>query len=318
MSFDISNNFIIDALKFHYNVIIDEVNPDYLFCSCFGKRHLKYENAIKIFYSGENISADYNLYDYAIDFDHIEFNDRHLRYPLHVIYNTKLNKPKISDSDALNREFCNFVYSNSIYADSKRIEIFNKLGQYKRVDSGGRYLNNIEGGAVVDKISFLRKYKFSIAFENSSKRGYTTEKILDPLVAGSVPIYWGNPTVHTDFNPRAFINAHDFANIDELVKEVIRIDSNNNAYLEMLNEPFYNGDQDFKNIKNKELSDFLIRIIEQPVHKAKRRTENGYTRGLMRDAYYLMKSETTLIPMIIKKGLFFYFRRFNNAKKWKF
>lgn len=37
----------------------------------------------------------------------------------------------------------------------------------------------------------MRRYKFTIAFENQSYPGYVTEKIADALMAGTVPIYWG-------------------------------------------------------------------------------------------------------------------------------
>ena len=38
----------------------------------------------------------------------------------------------------------------------------------------------------------------TIAFENSSFPGYTTEKIFEPMLEGSIPIYWGNPRVDED------------------------------------------------------------------------------------------------------------------------
>ncbi|HEC1759940.1 TPA: alpha-1,3-fucosyltransferase, partial [Campylobacter lari] len=54
---NIENNFIINFLKKKYKVTISD-NPDYILFSVFGKEHLKYNNCIKIFYTGENISAD--------------------------------------------------------------------------------------------------------------------------------------------------------------------------------------------------------------------------------------------------------------------
>jgi hypothetical protein len=60
------------------------------------------------------------------------------------------------------------------------------------------------------KRAFLSQYKFTIAFENFSYRGYNTEKLTDPLLAGSVPIYLGNPEITKHFNPACFINAHDY------------------------------------------------------------------------------------------------------------
>ena len=48
-------------------------------------------------------------------------------------------------------------------------------------------------GSVAIKRDILRQYKFSICYENASYPGWITEKILDPMFAGCVPIYQGDP-----------------------------------------------------------------------------------------------------------------------------
>ena len=40
-----------------------------------------------------------------------------------------------------------------------------------------------------------KPYKFSIAFENAWYPGYTSEKIVTSMLAGTIPIYWGNPDI---------------------------------------------------------------------------------------------------------------------------
>lgn len=50
---------------------------------------------------------------------------------------------------------------------------------------------------------FIEKtYKFSIACENSWYRRYTTEKIITSFLACTVPVYWGNPLVEEEYNPK--------------------------------------------------------------------------------------------------------------------
>ena len=88
-----------------------------------------------------------------------------------------------------------------------------KLSKYKRVDSGGRHLNNI-GGPVDDKLEFQKDYKFSIAFENSAFPGYLTEKLPEAVIAQTLPIYWGDKLVHRDFNTARFLNYPDFGSDD--------------------------------------------------------------------------------------------------------
>ena len=75
------------------------------------------------------------------------------------------------------KKFCNFVYSNSGNCDPIREAFFHQLCKYKKVDSGGKYLNNI-GKAVGDKLQFIKDYKFTIAFENSSCSGLYYRKII--------------------------------------------------------------------------------------------------------------------------------------------
>jgi len=69
---------------------------------------------------------------------------------------------------------------------------------------GGDYLQR-----ETEKINFIKNYKFTIAFENSTSPGYTTEKLWQPMLSGSVPVYWGNPEVDRMFNTRSFVNVHE-------------------------------------------------------------------------------------------------------------
>ena len=77
------NNLFYQLLSEHYDVELSD-NPEYLFCSVFGDEHLRYD-CVKIFYTGENQCADFNLYDYAIGFDRMEFGDRYFRLPIYYL-----------------------------------------------------------------------------------------------------------------------------------------------------------------------------------------------------------------------------------------
>ena len=80
-------------------------------------------------------------------------------------------------------------------------------------------------GAVTNKLETLSNYRFCVAFENCDNApGYITEKILDCLLAGVVPIYWGAPNV-TDHIPKdCFIDVRDFNSYEELLKFVRDVD----------------------------------------------------------------------------------------------
>ena len=175
----------------HYDVEICD-NPDFLIHSKFGSRHKRYK-CVTIFFTGENRRPDLSRYDYAFTFDYLD-DPRHYRLPLYVFYGNpqKLIRPDEINVEAILRkktEFCSFVVSN---VDSKfRIKFFEQLSKYKKVNSGGRVHNNI-GGRVKGKAAFVRTHKFNIAFENASWPGYTTEKIFEPMLVNTIPIYWGN------------------------------------------------------------------------------------------------------------------------------
>jgi hypothetical protein len=273
-NFDKNNNVFIECLSSLYDVSIDE-NPDYLFYSTFGSKHLKYKNCIKIYYTGENDAPDFNFCDYAIGFQHIKFEDRYLRYPLYLLYpGYKELKDKYSNENLANRKFCNFVYSNAKYSTPLREQFFLTLSKYKRVDSGGKLHNNI-GGPVLDKINFIKDYKFTISFENSALSGYTTEKLLEPMTVNSLPVYWGNPTVQTDFNKESFLCIQDHESIEKAIEEIIRLDKDDNAYLQKLAIPWQTNEQLSKDWEF-ELSSFLCNILNQPLTCAKRTSIYGY------------------------------------------
>lgn len=270
--FDDNDNFIMDALKKNFEVELSE-DPDFVFCSIFGRRHLKYDCA-KIYYTGENIIPDFNLVDYALGFQDISFYDRYLRLPHYVLYpracDLGLKKPTLSDEELLSRKFCNYVVSNAVSC-TERGQIIDKLASYKSLDSGGRYRNNV-GGPVADKIDFAKGYKFSIAVENSGARGYTTEKIMEAFASETVPIYWGNPDIVKEFNPQSFINVHDFASFDDMVEYVEKVDNDDELYLSMVKAPMVRDCDSAKDcLREDYLSDFLFKVCSQNPDDAIRR-----------------------------------------------
>jgi hypothetical protein len=252
-----------------YNVEISD-EPQYIFFSVFGFSHYKYE-AIRIFYTGEQYSPDFDIADYAIGFDDIQFSDRYLRYPLYLLKHSKSELNNLinrkQNDDLSKKDFCSFVYSNE-FALTNRDEFFNQLSRYKKVNSGGRHLNNI-GYRVQNKEEFLSKHKFTIAFENTSYPGYTTEKILDGFLANTIPIYFGNPEIGKEFNERSFINIHSYNSFESAIKRVIEIDTNDDEYNKILNTKKIHEDSIMPSLED--LESFLFHIFDQDFTHAGRR-----------------------------------------------
>lgn len=74
-------------------------------------------------------------------------------------------------------------------------------------------------GTAKDKIALYHHYKFALALENTRGiNGYITEKLLDCLRAGIVPVYAGPGNIDAYVPRRCYIDYFSFASIDELVK----------------------------------------------------------------------------------------------------
>ena len=275
---DIENHIICKALKLYYCLEFVEPNrADYVFFSVFGNEHwFLPDDTVKIFYTGENLFPDFNICDYAIGFDWIDVDDRYIRLPNYYATDFFLKKVELmqqkhkldSEKNYFDRDFCSFVVSNST-GNPIRGQVFEKLSNYKKVDSGGKWMNNVDG-PVKDKLLFEKTHKFSICFENESHPGYTTEKIIEAYAAQTIPIYWGDPLITKVFNPYSFINVNEVHSLDELVSKVEQIDNDKELYMKMLMTPALKDISYSYESRFHQLSEFLRNIIEQPISSAKR------------------------------------------------
>lgn len=273
--FDREDNFIIDIIKRNFGDYEISDKPDFLFFSCEGTEHYKYDNCVKIFFTGEPVTPDFNQCDYAIGYDDLVFGERFCKRPYWATRMVPKTTTK-SDEELLNRKFCNFVYSNETRgtAVELRKKFALKLMEYKHVDCPGKVLNNMTDAIAPrhnnweeGKLRFIEDYKFTIAFENNKMIGYTTEKLEDPLYAHSVPIYWGNPNVKTFFNGDAFVFCNgleeDFdKNIDSIIERIIYLDTHDDEYLKMVKAPCMNDSYDTKKAKE-DLENFVVGIFKK-------------------------------------------------------
>jgi len=248
--------------------------------------------AKKIFYAWGICRPHMSRCDWAFteDYDEDLKNPRHMRLPWYKYYcnsGKELIKPGKIDFEKMIKEktkFCNFIYQNNAPFRNK---FFKSLSKYKKVDAPGRCMNNSEpipslGKTIklsqpgqkgeVDwqkaKVEYLKQYKFTIAMETKDFHGYVSEKLYQPMLANSIPIYWGNRFVDRDFNTKSFINYWDYDKIirnkipsfllkipainliiergfieplaiKKMIKKIIEIDKDDKLYESILKEPWF-------------------------------------------------------------------------------
>jgi hypothetical protein len=277
--FDKYDNYFTKLLERHYKVEICP-HPDFVFFSTVGKEHLKYD-CTRIYYTPESFPPDYLFCDYAISFER-EDTQRNLRFPLYNLYGdmSSLLSPKKPYAEVKKKHtrFCNMVVTNA--RATKRIDFFHKLSKYKQVDSGGKYLNNI-GGPIGDKKEFISNYKFTFSFENKIYPGYTTEKLVEPMFCGSMPIYWGNPHIAEEFNTKSFINWDDYGSDEAVIERIIELDNNDALYEEVYNQPYFPENKLNIYCSEERLMAFMNKIFNSPG----RNKVYEYSRKLTLDYY---------------------------------
>lgn len=240
---------------------------------------------VKILYATEGVVPDMSQCDYAFS-SHPEglvTYPNYFRIPMHLIcdypYHKKTRLPYAYEAEidlekvkAEKTKFCNFLYSQDI---NERNNFFKRLSKYKHIDSPGRCMNNmppvsnddprasrVSKDWVDTKLEFLKPYKFTIAFENETKDGWTTEKLTHPMLVNSIPIYIGNERVGRDFNTERFINFSDFKGMKEFIEYIIRVDTNDELYRKYLEQPIFNTQKQHYFASHKRVADKLKEIIE--------------------------------------------------------
>ena len=285
------NNTLYQIINKIYDVEIADV-PDFVIATPLDKpfNYCNYD-CVRILYTGENFSPDFNVFDYAIICDDIRFRDRFYQFQQFNASGWALQAAQkhINVPDNLlqsKKYFCDFIYKNS-QGQPLREETFHKLSEYKRVESGGTWLNNMPGGRVIgwpdEKQIFQKQCKFSIAIDSMRYPGFITEKITNAFMNRSIPIYLGAPEVNSIFNPKSFINIADYKNLDEVLDFVKFLDTHDDEYMKMMSEPAF-LDPDYALKKYNGLEEFLRNIFDQEPRMAFRRYEESFSNKLHLDS----------------------------------
>jgi hypothetical protein len=142
-------------------------------------------------------------------------------------------------------KFCLFSVTNGNAED--RIKFYNELMKYKKVDSCGKFMNNLGYNCpgnfgTKEYHDFISQYKFMICFENSSVKNYLSEKLINAYKCGTIPIYWGCPNVEDYVNTDAILYlkpGYTDDDVKTLIKEVEILDNDPIQYKKKYESIFF-------------------------------------------------------------------------------
>jgi hypothetical protein len=73
------------------------------------------------------------------------------------------------------------------------------------------------------KIELFGDAQYGVIIENTSHRGYFTEKIMEMFLLKTIPVYWGCSNINDFFNEKGIIT---FDNVDDLIYKLNNLDEN--------------------------------------------------------------------------------------------
>ena len=129
---------------------------------------------------------------------------------------------------------------------TNREEVVTELATSIRVDGLGKckktHRNDaitLKSGSTAQETLLLKQkaishYLFYLAFENTKEPGYVTEKVMDALIAGVVPVYLGDTDTCRKLlpHPKAAIFLDDFSSVSKLADYLLYLTRNATAYEE--------------------------------------------------------------------------------------
>ena len=236
------------------------------------KEGTKDPDILYIQYSGEASLKDTDVFDLNI-VPSLQEQDRVLPIP-HIFLQTWCNNVNLHNLTLRRqlqtyhldeRKFCLFAVSNG--GSEKRNNFFGELSNYKRVDSCGKFMNNLGYNCPgrhdsPEYCKFISQYKFMICFENTSMTNYLTEKLLNSYTCGTIPIYWGCPNLGDYVNLDSILylkSDYTRYDLEKLIIEIKRLDNDDDLYKAKYESIFF---------KNGKIPDnFQLPIIRKKINE---------------------------------------------------
>ena len=281
--------FFIFVLSKKYNVVIDAENPDLVIYSNLNFNENNIDTILKanpkvhdhndkskkfLYVSGEVADFGSMLHlDNHWSIGYQKFNhERYLRQPSGMLdVWTLFDESRLTDSplnwltekrnfDIISKRNVGFCSITQASHNDFREKVFDKLCEYKQVNSSGPWKQNLFGNDTLnrhqwinhiysgrmdglgyrEKIGFFEKNRFNISIHFTDTPYILQEKIFHAYFSGAIPIFYGNKFILEEgFNPKSFINLHEYDNLDDFLDLVKRIDNDTELYRSYIEEPMY-------------------------------------------------------------------------------
>jgi hypothetical protein len=111
------------------------------------------------------------------------------------------------------------IYSNKTELEGHRLR-HEVAKTVKNIDLYGRGTPN----PIENKEDSLLDYKYSIVIENNQAEGYFTEKLIDSLITGTIPIYWGCTNIDQFFDINGMHIANSLEDIQNIIETISETD----------------------------------------------------------------------------------------------
>ncbi len=109
----------------------------------------------------------------------------------------------------------NLTHNQSSYGYSFRKEVYELISSKNEISKFGRDINPIE-----TKQEGLLPFGFSIVMENAREDYYFTEKIIDCFLTGTIPVYWGCPSIGKFFDSRGILTFNSAEELSKLIESL--------------------------------------------------------------------------------------------------
>lgn len=163
-------------------------------------------------YKAATLKSVQDMFDYILTFDKTlcTLSPKFVYYPLGGCWIEESQRkiyPKTKDI--------------SIIASAKNFTLGHKLRHQiikqtsVGVDVYGRGYNPVES-----KLTALKDYRYTIVVENCKLDNYFSEKLIDALTVGTIPIYYGSAAITQTFNKNGILQIDNIADYERVVSTI--------------------------------------------------------------------------------------------------